>query len=234
MELIPASVQALQRLAATTTDAEAILTAVRAAADAVVEAVPHCVGMSITLIEAGRSITLLATSTGVATLDAVQFIDGGPCEDSLAAGEQVVIDDLMSEDRWALFSRATAVAGVRSSLSLPLRSMGEVVGGVNLYADTTNAFDDTTREVATIFGAAVEEAVRNADLAMATRGRAERAADDLRRDAVVDQAVGVLIAQRGSGVEEARATLAEAAARAGISQVQAAEIIVQLRQTRQD
>jgi AmiR/NasT family two-component response regulator len=88
--------------------------------------------------------------------------------------------------------------------------------------------------VATIFGAAVEEAVRNADLAMATRGRAERAADDLRRDAVVDQAVGVLIAQRGSGVEEARATLADAAARAGISQVQAAEIIVQLRQTRQD
>jgi GAF domain-containing protein len=232
MRLIPESVRALEQLAGTSTDADAVMTAVRAAAEAVVDVVPHCVGMSITLVDGGRSVTLMATSTGVATLDAAQFLDGGPCEDCLATGSDLTVDDLMSEERWARFAQAAAAHGVRSSLSLPLRSEGEVVGGVNLYADTADAFTDRQREVAEIFGAAVQEAVSNADLSMSTRGRAERAPDELRDRAAVDQAVGVLVAQRGVSVAEAQSLIVDAASRAGISDTQAAAVVLQLRSSR--
>lgn len=232
MELIPESLRALQHLAATSADAEAVVSAIRAAADAVVQVVPHCVGMSVTLVEQGGSVTLMATSTGVATLDAAQFLDGGPCEAALAGDEQITVDDLMSEERWAGFARAAAAQGVRSSLSLPLRSGGTVIGGVNLYAATQGAFDQVHREVAAIFGAAVEDAVANADLSLSTRARAQSAQGDLQDRAEVDQAIGVLVAQRGVTVAEAQALILDAARRAGISGAQAASVVLQLRSTR--
>lgn len=232
MRLIPESVRALEQLAATTTDADAVLTALRAAADAVVEVVPHCVGMSVTLVDDGRSLTLMATSTGVATLDAAQFLDTGPCEASLRGGVEVVVGDLMSEDRWASLAHAAAAQGVRSSLSLPLRCGGEVIGGVNLYGDRLDAFTDRQREVAQIFGAAAGEAVANADLSMSTRARAQQSEGDLRNKAAVNQAVGILVAQRGISVSSAQALVVDAARRAGISDVQVAKVVLQLQATR--
>jgi len=232
LRLIPESVRVLEQLATTTTDASDVMNALRAAADAVVDVVPHCVGMSVTLVDEGRSMTLLATSTGVATLDAAQFLDSGPCEQSLSDDVGVVVNDLLSEDRWATFAQVAAAQGVRSSLSLPLRSEGEVIGGVNLYADRADAFTDRYQEVASIFGAAVAELVTNADLTMSSRARAERAPDDLRDKAAVDQAVGILVAQQGVTVSTAQSLIVDAAQRAGISDAQAAAVVLQLQAQR--
>lgn len=229
MDLIPESIRALQELVSTEDDAGVLVSALEQTADAVVDAVPLCVGMSVTFVQDGRSVTFLATATGVAVLDAVQFLDGGPCEDSLARHEELLVEDLLSEERWALFARAAAVTGVSSTLSMPLRSAGTVVGGVNLYASSSDAFDDRYREVAGIFGATASEVVRNADLSMSVRARAERAEADLHDQAVVDQAVGVLVAQRGIAVPSAQALLTDAAARAGTTEVQVAALLVQLR-----
>ena len=49
-------------------------------------------------------------------------------------------DSPMVEEEWRLFASASAAAGVRSTLSFPLLYQDEVVGGVNLYASTTDAF----------------------------------------------------------------------------------------------
>lgn len=53
---------------------------------------------------------------------------------------------------------------MRSTLSFPLRDGGVVRGSVNLYAATTSAFEGHEDEIATIFDAWSQDAVRNADM----------------------------------------------------------------------
>ena len=71
-----------------------------------------------------------------------------------------------------LFAQAAAVVGIRSSLSLPVRDEGRIVGGVNLYASTRGAFDASHEAIARVVGAQAEEAVRDADLSFSSRTRA--------------------------------------------------------------
>src|SRR6185295_1242079 len=62
--------------------------------------VPECVGLSVALLSHGLTLTLAATSETVAGLDAVQYVDGGPCV--LGAHENVTMnvtpDGLLRED----------------------------------------------------------------------------------------------------------------------------------------
>ena len=67
---------------------------------------------------------------------------------------------------------------------------GRVVGGVNLYASTPDAFDGHHDEVAEACGAWAEGAVTNADLSFSSRIRASAAPERLRDRGVVDVATG--------------------------------------------
>jgi len=94
--------------------------------------VPECVGLSLALLDDGLTFTLAATSEVVAGLDAVQYVDGGPCVQG--AHENATIDvtpeeELLGEDRWLLYAQASAAAGVRSSLTMPiLHTDGHIIG----------------------------------------------------------------------------------------------------------
>ena len=52
----------------------------------------------------------------------------------------MVVDDLANDDRWGGYRMPALGHGVRSSLSLPLRTDGEVLGALNIYATTPRAF----------------------------------------------------------------------------------------------
>ena len=86
------------------------------------------------------TFTLVAPNSAVAALDATQYIDGGPCVEAVNEPGKIIetqIEDLLDEDRWTVFARSSAAAGVASSLSMAIaREAGGVVGGVNLYAST--------------------------------------------------------------------------------------------------
>lgn len=229
LNLIPESVTALRQLVDDGEDQPSALeAAIRAAADAVVAVVPDCVGLSVSIIQDGRAITLMATDTGSAELDAVQYLDGGPCVDAILDGTALFVPDVLSEDRWAMYARAAADRGVLSSLSLPLRHDGQVVGGVNIYGRSAQAFDGRHDDVAAVFGAAAGEAVTNADLQVLTRQRALRAAAELGDATDVAQAVGVLSVERQVGADAARRLLDDAAARAGIDVAAAARMVLRL------
>ena len=85
--------------------------------------VPDLVGLSLGLAHEGLTFTLLASSSGVASIDAAQYVDGGPCvevtEGRLDSAE-VDTTDPMDEEQWRLFSLVSAASGVASSLSLPI------------------------------------------------------------------------------------------------------------------
>jgi GAF domain-containing protein len=191
-----------------------------------VEIVPECVGLSLGLLRDGLTFTLASSSVTIAGLDAVQYVDGGPCIDGAADGREIELDDLLDEETWQMFAEASAAAGIRSSLTLPiLDSHGDVLGTVNLYASTPDAFEGRVQDLADALGAAAGKAVSNADLSFSTRLAAAEAPQRLEEQNEVSIAQGIIAESQGVNLATARERLREAAARAGISEVQAARAI---------
>jgi GAF domain-containing protein len=162
-------------------------------------------------------------------LDAAQYIDGGPCEVAALSGEEVDVGDVLDEDRWQLFALASAIKGVRSSLSLPLRRDRKVYGSINFYASTEYAFLGRERDLALMFGAQVQEAVANADLSMSSVQRARNTVQRLDERDTLNTAAGILAARKGMSTDEAFQSLLNAADRAGISPLALAELVLRQR-----
>jgi GAF domain-containing protein len=190
------------------------------------EIVPECVGLSLGLFRFGLTFTLAATSDEVAGLDAVQYLDGGPCVDAAHDGRDIEVDDLIDEKNWQMFAEATAAAGVRSSLTLPLLdNRGSVIGSVNLYASSPGAFESRVEQLADALGSSAAKAVSNADLSFETRLAAAEAPRRLVEQEEVDLAMGMIVASQDVDIATARERLRAAAARADITEVQAARAV---------
>jgi GAF domain-containing protein len=229
VEPIPESLEVLTRLSSTG-DVD-LVGNLKQAAGMVVRAVPECVALSISHFDEGLTFTLTSTSDELRLLDAAQYLDGGPCEVAAVEGDEVAVGEVLDEDRWQLFALASAVHGVRSSLSLPLRRDDTVYGSVNFYASTDFAFMGRERDLAVMFGASVQEAVANADLSMSSLGRARQAVTTLDERDRVDTAAGVLAVRHGMTPREARQSLVDAAHRAGVPAAALAELVLRPRVT---
>jgi GAF domain-containing protein len=160
---------------------------------------------------------LVATAAEIAVLDGIQYMAGGPCvEGADSQGIRAINrDDVLSEERWRLFSEATAARAVHSTLTLPVVTKDGVVGTVNLYAASERAFVGHHYALAEVFGAWAAGAVANADLSFTTRREAKVAPQRVREQHFVDVATGILAAQLRVDVDTARAHLHDAAFRAG-------------------
>ena len=196
--------------------------------------VPDCVGLSLATTVHGVTLTLVASDLDIAILDALQYLDAGPCVDAAASAQVVTFahDDPEStsvgEERWQLFAEATSAVGVRSTLTLPILAEGDVAGSVNLYAAAPRAFDGLHEQVAEIFSAWAPGAIRNADLSFTTRELARSAPQILRNAAKIDVAVGVILTALELDEREARRRLRDAAVRGGVEEVKLAEAILDL------
>lgn len=190
--------------------------------------VPELVGVSIARLEHEITFTLVATDAEVAVLDAVQYVDGGPCVDG-AHTEMVhefVQEDVLDEERWRLFAEATAERSIRSTLTLPVIREGTVIGTVNLYAATSRAFVGHHDELAEIFGAWAPGAITNADMSFTTRLQAAAAPDKVRTRGLIEMAAAIIAVTHDVDLDEAEAILHDAAARGGVEVVGLARQII--------
>jgi GAF domain-containing protein len=192
--------------------------------------VPDCVGVSLSLLDHDVTLTLVATSAELAALDGVQYLFDGPCVAAVRTDE--VIDcatrGVLDERGWHEFARATAARHVASTLTLPLRAEGRVVGSVNLYAASEAAFSTVQQDVADIFDAWAPGAVTNADLSFRTRDVAEQAPAHLRERLRHDYAVGYIAVSHGVSIDEARHLLRDAAQRSGVSEEAIADVLFEM------
>jgi transcriptional regulator with GAF, ATPase, and Fis domain len=212
---LPETQAAIDRLSALLEGDQDLGRHLRAVSSVAEMLVPSLVGASVTVHIHGQPFTLTAVSEQLRTMDATQYLDGGPCVDALD-GSPVVVDDLLDEERWQVYRQTASDAGIRSSLSMPLRdSADEVIGALNLYATDPSAFAGQEQMFAEVFGVHVEELVKNADLSFMTRDWAEELPDRVEALEVTEQAVGVLVATQGWGPDDARSRLQDAAGRAG-------------------
>ena len=224
-EPVPETAEALQRLVGQG-DVDLVVE-LFALAERVQEIVPECVGLSLGVIEDGIILTLVATSEEFAALDAVQYLDDGPC---VAAAERnqphnVELSDLLDEDRWLMYAQAGAAMGVASSLSMPITQEGRVVASVNLYASTPEAFTGRYDTLAGVIGASAEHAVANADLSFSTRLQAADAPARLDDVDDINAAVETIMESQGVDADTAQERLRQAALRAGITEGQAARAV---------
>lgn len=191
------------------------------------EIVPELVGVSVTMLQEALTFTFVASSEMIAVLDGVQYLDGGPCVDAVV--HHRVIDDeeaALDERQWRLFTRAESVAGIASTLSLPVLSEGRAICGINLYASKARAFGQRHDRLADVFGAWAGGAVTNADLSFTTRFEAAKAPSRLQELHTIDKAIGIIASTQEVSVGEARRRLDRAGALAGVAPDKLARVVL--------
>jgi hypothetical protein len=203
-----------------------IETTISTMAQRVRKIVPECIALSLGMVQEELTFTLVSETREIALLDALQYLDDGPCVSAAREAQPRESRQGVDEDKWQLFARGQTVAGVASTLSLPMMSDGRVTCGVNLYASTPDAFDGHHDELAAACGAWAQGVVTNADLSFTSRLRAAAAPTRLREKAFVDSAVGFIAAHQSVDMETAASRIRQAAARAGVSEADVAKFIL--------
>lgn len=166
----------------------------------------------ITVHRDGQPMTVASSDALANQVDEVQYgVGQGPCLQSLATGQVVAVPDLALEQRWNGYPAHALAYGIGSSLSLPMSSDGQTIGALNLYSRTAHAFDeqvDLTRSTAL---AAQGSAVLSVALHQAQQARlTEQLREALSARSVIDQAIGILMAQQRCTASAAFAVLRSA------------------------
>lgn len=177
--------------------------------------VPGAEAVSTTMLRGEKPFTAAYHGEMAMQADELQYAeDSGPCMDAGRGGVVLRVDDMLSETRWPRYVARVREQGVRSSLSVPLPYQGNYIGALNIYSSEPGAFVSPEslsagRDVAEAIAVAVVNAdahhrlgeqARNLQLAMETR-------------AVIEQAKGVLMAQRRVDADVAFEILRDASQR---------------------
>jgi GAF domain-containing protein len=178
--------------------------------------IPGAEATSITLLRNEKAFTAAYDGEMALAADELQYEQGyGPCMDAGRGGVVLRIDDMHTEQRWPEYvSRVRASTPVRSSLSVPLPYQGSTIGALNIYSSRPAAFATPDSLAAGLEVAeTIAVAVANADAhwRLGEQARNMRLAMDSR--AVIEQAKGVLMAQRHVDAEQAFEILREASQR---------------------
>jgi GAF domain-containing protein len=198
---MPAAVRALAGIMLGDAHPDAVL---RRACDATKAVIVGADDVSVTLIENDVPRTAAAIGDLALTADQLQYEAGeGPCLEAARAGAPMLVTDITAEGRWPAYTTAALDVGVRGSLSVPLEVDASVVGALNIYARRAAAFDDDIVDVAYdlahytgIVATATDEWNRATTLANQMQQAMESRA-------VIEQAKGILMAQRRCSPEEA-------------------------------
>ncbi len=162
-----------------------------------VRELPEGSSCGVTVRRDGWPITLASSDALTKQVDQLQYEHGeGPCLDTLSSGVPNSIPDTATEQRWPSFCADAHAQGVRSCLSLPLKSPTGVVGAYNLYSTHPDGFQQKMwpqlEGLAGNAAGALAVAVKLADQAQLS--------EDLRQAltsrSVIDQAIGIIMAQQ--------------------------------------
>ncbi|NVN50746.1 GAF and ANTAR domain-containing protein [Mycolicibacterium hippocampi] len=172
-------------------------------------AIPGVDGASVVLLQSHDNPLQVqmvsATAEFVGAIDAVQYdeLHEGPCITCMESGRVTVSGSLGSDDRWPRFGGRVARMAVHSALSVPLMVGHHVIGAINAYAHTRDAFGDHAVALGSQFAGPAAVSVHNAQLLAGARERTEHLQRALASRAVIDQAVGIMRSRTGATAEEA-------------------------------
>lgn len=155
----------------------------------------------ISVLERGRMRTTATSDEVGAQLEALQRETGeGPCLDAITEVAWEYVPDLQAEDTAGVFPRLVRErTPVRSMLAFRMVDDGRKRGSLNLFADRPHAFTMEAAEEAAMLAALAT--VATAGAARAQRGRELAEAVETNRH--IGAAIGILMASRSIGSDEA-------------------------------
>ena len=121
-------------------------------AEFAVRAIPGAEGAGLTMLEADRAQTVVASADFVHVVDDVQYgLGEGPCLLAVETGSTQTSGSLGGDARWPRFGPRVGRMGVHSVLSLPLLLPDRVVGAMNIYAHAKDAFGAESVRIGELF-----------------------------------------------------------------------------------
>ena len=177
--------------------------------------IPGAESTSITLLKDEKPFTAAHDGEMALAADELQYAKGyGPCMDAGRGGVLLRIDDVDAEERWPDYVAHAREVGVRSSLSVPLPYQGSSIGALNIYSTQLAAFaTPEALEAGLDTAEVVAVAIANADAHWQASEQARNMRLAMESRAVIEQAKGVLMAQRHLTAEQAFEVLRDASQR---------------------
>lgn len=173
--------------------------------------VPKLAEVSVTMLADGKPRTVAFTGRLAVDLDERQYEAGfGPCTDAAISGQVIVVDAHDPATSYPGFAAACRRAGIAHVVSLGLPVAGRVVGGLNMYAITTEPIPTGSVELAEAFAGYAGAAVANAGQYQATTDLLAQMHTAIASRGVIEQAKGILIERSGCTEKEAFTVLTRA------------------------
>jgi transcriptional regulator with GAF, ATPase, and Fis domain len=172
-----------------------------------VQAIHGSDGAGLALLKTKGDPTVVASTSFVGEIDAIQYQLGqGPCLSAVVDDRPVRSGSLTNDTRWPKFAARVARLGINSahsSLSLPLRLPGTVIGSLNIYAHAQHAFNDDSIRRGEDFAMVAAVAVSNLSALSQLRIYSIQLETALTSRATIDQAIGIIRSRTGGTSEEA-------------------------------
>jgi GAF domain-containing protein len=178
--------------------------------------IPGAEASSITLLRDDKAYTAAHFGEMALAADELQYEHGyGPCMDAGRGGVPLRIDDMRTEQRWPHYvAHLLQATPVLSSLSIPLPYQGSSIGALNNYSTKPGAFASVeSLRAASDIAAVVAVAVANADAHAQMFDEARNMRIAMESRSTIEQAKGVLMAQRHVDADQAFEILREASQR---------------------
>jgi GAF domain-containing protein len=161
----------------------------------------------------GALSTVAATDQALVPADEAQYAAGdGPCLRTMDKPEPVILSDFASldEERWRSFLETAQELGIQSSLSMhvDLGDTEKLAASLNLYGRRSREIGADQVRQASIFASQLATAMKSVEAYEAAAHLAANLAEAMRTRAVIEQAKGMLMAERQIDADEAFALLA--------------------------
>jgi hypothetical protein len=183
---------------------------------------------SVTARHEGAYTTVAASNDIAVAVDEAQYAEqAGPCLEAIDTAKPLAVPDIATTMRWPGFRDTAYRLGLHTSLSIPLfAGRGDPIAALNLYGHDPQTMTTLT---AAVWAAYDEAAPTGLDLPDLDAGAAElvtglTAAFAVR--AIVQQAIGIIIATHHTTADRAYATLRLRAADTGMSLPDTARAVI--------
>lgn len=165
---------------------------------------------SVTLLHEGHPETAASTDEQVVNLDKDQYAAGeGPCLRAAATGQIVRVAVEQAREQWPEFVKSADRAGVTSYLSAPLWVDEQHAGALNLYGTDGHSARDVDETLLELYTTAAEGALQATSRYLSARQLGEQLHEALISRPEIEQAKGIIIAERGVSAEQAFNILVE-------------------------
>ena len=154
-----------------------------------------CDGATMTSFTERGPTVVGASDEWTATLDELQHLEQeGPCLDAARTGVVFRVRDLAAEPRWPSYTPRAVREGARSVVSVPLNVENKLLGALNLYSRTVDAFDAEDVAISEIIAGHASLATQVAATTFRHRDLAAHLEIAMGSRSVIEQAKGVIMA----------------------------------------